>query len=62
MGDNLGVQTRVDATFFILSKLLFFLVSYENPGLCGHAVIEKMQKIVYLSHFLPIFDEQKLVI
>jgi len=52
----------VDATFFILSKLLFFLVSYENPGLCGHAVIEKMQKIVYLSHFLPIFDEQKLVI
>ena len=28
--DKAGVQTRVDATFFILSKLLFFLVLYES--------------------------------
>ena len=47
--------------FFILSKLLFFLVLYESSGLCGHAVIEKMQKIIFLTYFLPIFAEPKLV-
>ena len=68
-GGMLGKPSRQKLLYFILkhfgiflkflSKLLFFLVLYESSGLCGHAVIEKMQKILFLSYFLPIFDEQK---
>ena len=42
--------TNLDKQF-----LLFFLVSYETLGLCGHPVIEKMQKLFFLTNFFSTF-------
>ena len=45
-----------------LKVLLFFLASYKTLALCGHPVIEKMQKIIMYDTLFAFFDEQKLVI
>ena len=50
----------MDAKFFILSKLLFFLVSYETVGLRGHPVIEKFLKITFFETLLVIFRRPKM--
>ena len=45
-----------------LKVLLFFLASYKTLALCGHPVIEKMQKILLYDTLFAFFDEKKLVI
>ena len=45
-----------------LKVLLFFLASYKTLALCGHPVIEKMQKIIMYDTLFAFFDEKKLVI
>ena len=49
--------TNLDNTF-----LPFFLVLYETLGLCGHPVIEKVQKIHLCDTIFAFFGAQKLVI
>ena len=45
-----------------LKVLLFFFFFYKTLALCGHPVIEKMQKIIMYDTLFAFFDEQKLVI
>ena len=49
-------------TYLDLKVLLFFLASYKTLALCGHPVIEKMQKILLYDTLFAFFDEKKLVI
>ena len=42
--------------------LPFFLVLYETLGLCGHPVIEKVQKINLYDILFAFFGDKKLVI
>ena len=44
-----------------LKVLLFFLASYKTLALCGHPVIEKMQKILLYETLFAFFVEKKLV-
>ena len=45
-----------------LKVLLFFLASYKTLALCGHPVIEKVQKIHLYGIFFTFFGVEKLMI
>ena len=47
-------------TYLDLKVLLFFLASYKTLALCGHPVIEKMQKIIMYDTLFAFFDEKKI--
>jgi len=49
--------TNLDKSF-----LPFFLVLYETLGLCGHPVIEKVQKINLYDIIFAFFGDKKSVI